>query len=194
MNNSSICTSINQVSDFMNNITTADSSTNAGTWVIPKLTFNFDSLLESLLNRIHKPQETDSSLTISDVIEEANNILGISKLHLAEVFDTSRQNLYNLLKNGNQVPTQETEERAAQVKEALDIISSICPYKLGASTMTCLINGERLYDELTKSNINLDKVRIFAQAINKRISIQQQSNLSEGMVKNQEFIDTYNAI
>lgn len=135
-----------------------------------------------------------SSVTIPDVIEQAQNILGISKQHLAVVFGTSRQNLYNLLKNNEQVPTQETEARAMQVKQALDIISEICPYKLGASTMTCRIDGRRLLDELSESEINLAQVRVFAQEINKRIQAQQQSNLPESIIRNQEFIDTFNAI
>jgi hypothetical protein len=59
-------------------------------------------------------QKAESSLTIPDVIVQAQNILGISKLHLAAVFKMSRQNLDNLLKNNEQAPTQETEARAMQ--------------------------------------------------------------------------------
>ena len=139
-------------------------------------------------------QKAKSSLTIPDVIVQAKNILGISKLHLATIFKMSRQNLDNLLKNNEQMPTQETEARAIKVKQALDIISEICPYKLGASTMTCRIDGKRLFDELTEHEINLAQVQLFAGEINKRIHLQQQSNLPERVLRNQEFIDTFNAI
>ncbi|NOT83587.1 MAG: hypothetical protein HOP02_02160 [Methylococcaceae bacterium] len=138
-------------------------------------------------------QKTESSLTIPDVIMQAQNILGISKQHLTFVFDTSRQNLYNLLNNNEQVPKSETVARAIQVKQALDIIAEICPHKLGASTMTCRIDGRRLFDELIAREINLAQVKVFAQEINKRISTQQQSNIPESVIRNQEFIDTFNA-
>jgi hypothetical protein len=139
-------------------------------------------------------QKAESSLTIPDVIVQAQNILGISKSHLAAIFKMSRQNLDNLLKNNEQKPMHETEARAMQVKQALDIISEICPYKLGASTMTCKIDGKRLFDELTEHEINLTQVRLFAREINKRIHSQPQSNLPENVKRNQEFIDTFNAI
>lgn len=134
-----------------------------------------------------------SGHTVSDVIIQAQSILGISKSHLAIVFKMSRQNLDNLIKNTQQKPTEETEARAMQVKKALDIVSKACPYKLGASTMTCRINGRRLFDELSENEIDLAQVKLFAQDINKRINVQQKSPLPESIIKNQEFIDTFNA-
>jgi hypothetical protein len=58
----------------------------------------------------------------------------------------------------------------------LDIISEICPYKLGASTMTCRIDGKRLFDELAENEIDLAQVRLFIQEINKRIQLYYNSN------------------
>ena len=138
-------------------------------------------------------KKAESSVTVPDVILQAKNTLGISKLHLSAIFKMTRQNLDNLLKNKEQKPTQETEARAMEVKRALDTISNLCPYKLGASTMTCRINGRRLFDELAENEINLVQVTLFAQEINKRISTQQQSNLPENVISNQEFIDIFNA-
>jgi hypothetical protein len=120
--------------------------------------------------------------------------LGIGKLHLAAIFKMSRQNLDNLIKNTDQKPTPETETRALQVKGALQLISDLCPYKLGASTMTCKINGRRLLDELSNDEIDLVKVRLFAQEITKRIQTNHQSNLPDSVRKNQEFMDTFNSI
>ena len=134
------------------------------------------------------------SVTVQDIIMESQSILGIGKLHLAAIFKMSRQNLDNLIKNTEQKPTSETETRALQVKKALEIISELCPYKLGASTMTCKINGRRLLDELSENEINLAEVRLFAQEIAKRIQTNYQSNLPERVTKNQEFMDTFNAI
>ena len=134
------------------------------------------------------------SVTVQDIIVESQSILGIGKLHLAAIFKMSRQNLDNLIKNTEQKPTPETETRALQVKKALEVISELCPYKLGASTMTCKINGRRLLDELSENEINLAEVRLFAQEIAKRIQTNYQSNLPERVTKNQEFMDTFNAI
>lgn len=134
------------------------------------------------------------SVTVQDMIMESQSILGIGKLHLAAIFKMSRQNLDNLIKNTEQKPTPETETRALQVKKALEVISELCPYKLGASTMTCKINARRLLDELSENEINFAEVRIFAQEIANRIQTNYQSNLPERMTKNQEFMDTFNAI
>ena len=134
------------------------------------------------------------SVTVQDMIMESQSILGIGKLHLAAIFKMSRQNLDNLIKNTEQKPTPETETRALQVKKALEVISELCPYKLGASTMTCKINARRLLDELSENEINLAEVRLFAQEITKRIQTNFQSNLPERVAKNQEFMDTFNAI
>lgn len=134
------------------------------------------------------------SVTVQDIIMESQSILGIGKLHLAAIFKMSRQNLDNLIKNTEQKPTPETETRALQVKKALEVISELCPYKLGASTMTCKINGRRLLDELSENEINLAEVRLFAQEIAKRIQTNYQSNLPERVTKNQEFMDIFNAI
>jgi hypothetical protein len=133
------------------------------------------------------------SVTVHDIIMQSQNILGIGKLHLAAIFKMSRQNLDNLIKNTEQKPTPETETRVLQVKEALEVISGLCPYKLGASTMTCKINGRRLLDELSNNEINLAEVRLFAQEITKRIQVSHQSNLPESVIKNQEFMDTFNS-
>lgn len=147
-----------------------------------------------ITNSLHHPKAAAPSVTVQDVIIQSQNILGIGKLHLAAVFKMSRQNLDNLIKNTEQKPTSETESRALQVKKALDVISGLCPYKLGASTMTCKIKGRRLLDELSENEINLAEVRFFAQEIAKRIQTNYQSNLPESMTKNQEFMDTFNAI
>lgn len=137
---------------------------------------------------------TPPSITVQDIIMESHSILGIGKLHLATIFKMSRQNLDNLIKNTEQKPTPETETRALQVKKALEAISELCPYKLGASTMTCKINGRRLLDELSENEINLAEVQLFAQEIAKRIKTNYQSNLPERVTKNQEFMDIFNAI
>lgn len=148
----------------------------------------------AITNSLPLPRAAIPSVTVQDVIIKSLNILGIGKLHLANIFKMSRQNLDKLIKNTEQKPTPETETRALQVKKALEVISEICPYKLGASTMTCKINGRRLLDELSEDEINLTKVRIFSQEIVKRIQTNHQSNLPERVIKNQEFMDTFNSI
>ena len=148
----------------------------------------------TITNCLPAPKAATPSVTVQDVIIQSQNILGIGKLHLATIFKMSRQNLDNLIKNTEQKPTPETETRALQVKEALEVISEVCPYKLGASTMTCKINGRRLLDELSENEIYLAEVRLFAQEIAKRIQTNYQSNLPESVTKNQEFMDTFNSI
>lgn len=177
--------------------TTADI---ASVRIVPCL-FKFQNLTNFALeegrvitNSLPLPKEATPSITVQDVIIQSQNILGIGKLHLAAVFKMSRQNLDNLIKNTEQKPTPETESRALQVKKALGVISGLCPYKLGASAMTCKINGRRLLDELSEDEINLAEVRLFAQEIAKRIQTNHQSNLPESVAKNQEFMDTFNAI
>ncbi len=149
---------------------------------------------ENITNCLPISKVATPSITVNDIIIQSQNVLGIGKLHLAAIFKMSRQNLDNLIKNTEQKPTSETELRALQVKNALDVISGLCPYKLGASTMTCKIKGRRLLDELSENAINLAEVRFFAQEIAKRIQTNYQSNLPESMTKNQEFMDTFNAI
>ena len=159
----------------------------------PSLT-NYDSEdVGAITNSLPPPIVATPSITIQDIIMQSQNILGIGKLHLASIFKMSRQNLDNLIKNAEQKPNPETETRALQVKKALEVISEFCPYKLGASTMTCKIDGRRLLDELSEDEINLDEVRIFSQEIAKRIQVSHQSNLPERVTKNQEFMDTFNA-
>lgn len=147
-----------------------------------------------ITNSLILPEAATPSITVQDIIIQSQNILGIGKLHLASIFKMSRQNLDNLIKSTDQKPNLETETRALQVKNALEVISEFCPYKIGASTMTCKINGRRLLDELSEDEIDLDEVRIFSQEIAKRIQTTQQSNLPERAIKNQEFMDTFNAI
>ena len=138
-------------------------------------------------------QQAESSLAVADAIVQARNILGISKLHLAAVFKMSRQNLDNLL-NNKQVPTQEIKTRSMQVKQALAVISKTCPYKLGASALSCKIDGKRLFDVLTENTIDLAQVDIFTHEINKRIRLQEEpSSLPDSVIKNQEYIDAFNA-
>jgi len=139
-------------------------------------------------------KEHDNSLTIGDVIQQAEKTLGLSKQHLAKVFLTSRQNLYNLLKNPEQKPQQDTESRAKKVNEALSIISSNCPHKLGASTLTVKIENKRLFDILTSENIDLEQVAIFSKEIAKRINKQPQSTLPTHIAKQEEFLNRPNAI
>ncbi|MBE0472212.1 MAG: hypothetical protein IBX55_22230 [Methyloprofundus sp.] len=148
----------------------------------------------AITNCLPLPKAATPSVTVQDVIIQSQNILGIGKLHLANIFKMSRQNLDKLIKNTEQKPTSETETRVLQVKKALEVISEICPYKLGASSMTCKINGRRLLDELSEDEINLAEVRIFSQEIVKRIKTNHQSNLPERVTKNQEFMDTFNSI
>ncbi len=148
----------------------------------------------NITNCLALSKAVTSSVTVNDIIIQSQNILGIGKLHLAAIFKMSRQNLDNLIKNTEQKPTPETETRVLQVKKALDVISRLCPYKLGASTMTCKINGRRLLDELSENEINLAEVRLFSQEIAKRIQTNNQSNLSGKVANNQEFMDTFNAI
>lgn len=176
-------------------------ATTAGTipdriWVLPvKISLGVNSSESSGAITNYLPiKKIESSVTVPDVILQAKNILGINKFHLATVFTMSRQNLDNLLKNKEQRPTQETEARAMQVKQALEVISEYCPYKVGASAMTCRINGRRLIDELTETEINLDQIIIFAKEINKRINTQNKSNIPENILRSQEFIDTFNAV
>lgn len=176
--------------------TTADI---ASVRIVPCL-FKFQNLTNCaseegvITNSLPLPKVAAPSVTVQDVIIQSQNILGIGKLHLAAVFKMSRQNLDNLIKNTEQKPTPETESRALQVKKALEVISGLCPYKLGASTMICKINARRLLDELSEDEINLAEVRLFAQEIAKRIQTNHQSNLPESVAKNQEFMDTFNAI
>lgn len=148
----------------------------------------------TITNSLPLPKATVPSVTVQDVIMQSQNVLGIGKLHLAGIFKMSRQNLDNLIKNAEQKPNPETEARALQVRKALEVISELCPYKIGASTMTCKINGRRLLDELSEDKIKFDEVKIFSQEIAKRIQTNQQSNLSEKIIRNQEFTDTFNAI
>lgn len=150
--------------------------------------------LGAVTNSSPLPKTTIPSVTVQDVIVQSQNILGIGKLHLASIFKMSRQNLDNLIKNAEQKPNPETETRSLQVKKALEVISEFCPYKIGASTMTCKINGRRLFDELSEDEINLAEVRVFSQEIAKRIQTNHQSSLPKRVIKNQEFMDTFNAI
>lgn len=177
--------------------TTAD---NASIRIVP-LAVRFQNLTNCVLedareitNCLPVSKAATPSVTVGDIIMQSQDILGIGKLHLAAIFKMSRQNLDNLIKNTEQKPAPETEKRALQVKKALDVISWLCPYKLGASTMTCKINGRRLLDELSENEINLAEVRLFAQEIAKRIQTNYHSNLPESVAKNQEFMDTFNAI
>lgn len=177
--------------------TTAD---NASIRIVP-IAFRFQNFTNCTLevtneitNCLPVSNEATPSVTVQDIIVESQGILGIGKLHLAAIFKMSRQNLDNLIKNTDQRPMPETETRALKVKEALQVVSELCPYKLGASTMTCKINGRRLLDELTNNEIDLAKVRLFAQEIAKRIQANHQANLPESVIKNQEFMDTFNAI
>ena len=131
---------------------------------------------------------------MKDVIQQADKKLGLSKQHLAEIFAISRQNLYNLLNNAEQVPTSETENRAKQVNNALIEINSACPYKLGASCLTVRIEGKRLFDVLTESEICLIEVKKFAEQINNRITRQSVSNIPEHIAKQEEFLIRPNAV
>jgi hypothetical protein len=195
MNKQQISTSTKCVAALVGCLATTAGAIPDRSWILPPkidLDINITEFSGEITNFL-PVLKAESSITVPDVIRQAKNTLGISKLHLAAVFKMTRQNLDNLLKNDEQKPTQETEARAIHVKKALDIVSEFCPYKLGASTMTCRINGRRLFDELAENEIHLAQVRLFAQEINKRISTQQQSNLPESVIRNQEFIDTFNA-
>ncbi len=134
------------------------------------------------------------SLTVRDIIISSQDILGIGKLHLAKIFKMSRQNLDNLLKKPDQKPTQETEERAWQIKKALDLIAEHCPYKLGASTITCKINNRNLLVALSEDVTDFEEIKMFSREISRRIQTNLESNLPEKVKRNQEFMDTFNAV
>jgi transposase len=149
--------------------------------------------LEEPSNYFSVEQQPDI-LTVSDVIQQADKTLGLSKQHLAKVFLTSRQNLYNLLNKPDQKPNQETENRAKQVNEALKVVSAICPNRLGASTLTVRIDDKRLFDVLTSEHINLEQVAMFSKAIAKRINKQSQPTLPKHITKQEEFLNRPNAV
>jgi hypothetical protein len=149
---------------------------------------------KEITNYLPSPQQPSELAAVSDIIGQAQTVLGISKQHLASIFGISRQNLYNLIGNHEQIPTPDTAARAWQVKKALEVIAEECPYQLGASTMTCRINGQRLLDELLAQDIDLGQVRLFAQAIAKRIHTQQAASFSDKTIRGQEFMDTVNVI
>jgi hypothetical protein len=196
MDKQQISTSTKCVAALVGYLATTAGATPNRLWVLPVeigLNINTSEFSGAITNYL-PIKKAESVLTVPDVILQAKNTLGISKLHLAAVFKMTRQNLDNLLKNDKQKPTQETEARAKQVKKVLDIVSELCPHKLGASTMTCRINERRLFDELAESEINLAQIKIFAQEINKRINAQNKFKIPENILRNQEFTDTFNAV
>jgi hypothetical protein len=164
----------------------------APTYFVPNISV-YVQVAQSPSNYLPAVQQAES-VTVVDVIQRAEKTLGLSKQHLAKVFLTSRQNLYNLLKNPEQKPQQETENRAKKVNEALNIISSNCPHKLGASTLTVKIEDKRLFDILINDNINLEQVALFSNVIAKRINKQSASALPEHIAKQEEFLNRPNAI
>jgi hypothetical protein len=165
---------------------------------------NINTYLFWIKSDFSKPAESPSNyfsfenepslFSVPDVILRAEKILGLSKQHLAKVFATSRQNLYNLLNNPEQKPLQDTVNRAKQVNEALNMISSICPYKLGASTLTVRIDDKRLFDVLTEATIDSNQVRHFSEVIASRINKKTHSNLPDHIVKQETFLSRPNAI
>ena len=173
-------------------LATTGTNENITTYFLPQLSEN--SLTSKTPSSYFPIAQQTDSITVGDVIRQAEKILGLSKQHLAKVFLTSRQNLYNLLNNLEQKPQQETENRAKQVNEALNIISSNCPHKLGASTLTVRIENKRLFDILTSENINLEHVTMFSETIAKRINKQSQPTLPEHIAKQEEFLNRPNAI
>lgn len=173
-------------------IATTGTNENLTIYFLPQLSEN--SLALGTPSSYFPIAQQADSLTVGDVIQQAEKILGLSKQHLAKVFLTSRQNLYNLLNNPEQKPQQETEKRAKQVNEALNIISSNCPHKLGASTLTVRIENKRLFDILTSENIDLEQVTIFSKTIANRINKQSQSTLPVHIAKQEEFLNRPNAI
>ncbi|GAW87822.1 hypothetical protein bplSymb_SCF19301P001 [Bathymodiolus platifrons methanotrophic gill symbiont] len=173
-------------------IATTGTNENITTYFLPRLSENSPAL-ENPSNYFPIDQQIDI-LTVTDVIHRAEKTLGLSKQHLAEVFLTTRQNLHNLLTKLEQKPNQKTENRAQQVNEALSIISSNCPHRLGASTLTMRIDDKRLFDILTSESINLEQVAIFSKTIAKRINKQSQSTLPDSIVKQEEFLNRPNAV
>lgn len=151
------------------------------------------STLESPSNYAAIKQKSEI-FAVSDVIKYAEKTLGLSKQHLADIFVITRQNLYNLLNNPEQIPNLNTENRAKQVNKALDVINSIYPHKLGASTLTVRIDDKRLFDVLKEDEICLEQVKHFSEVIAKRISRQSQSNLPERIIEQQAFLSRPNAI
>lgn len=145
----------------------------------------------SNLFSVEKQIET---LTVSDIIRKAEKSLGLSKQHLARVFATTRQNLHNLLTNPEQKPNQKTENRANQVNEALTIIRSICPYKIGASALTVRVDDKRLFDILIEEKINLSQVIFFSEIIANRLNKKSQSKLPEQIIEQEAFLSRPNAV
>jgi hypothetical protein len=173
-------------------IATTGTNENITIYFLPRLSENSPAL-ENPSNYFPIDQQIDI-LTVTDVIHRAEKILGLSKQHLAKVFLTTRQNLHNLLTKLEQKPNQKTENRAQQVNEALSIISSNCPHRLGASTLTMRIDDKRLFDILTSESINLEQVAIFSKTIAKRINKQSQSTLPDSIIKQEEFLNRPNAV
>ncbi len=165
-------------------------------WVLPNkldVRVKFSDKAKPISNYLPE-QKSKSILVFKDIIVEAQNVLGISKTHLALIFKMSRQNLDYLLKNNEKIPRPDTQKRIINVKKALDIIHRVYPHKLGASTLTYRNNGDRLFDVLINDDIDFGKVKSFTEKINEHIRLQQQSSLPESVIKNQEFIDSFNAI
>jgi len=173
-------------------IATTGTSGNINIYLLPQLSQK--SYTTEAPSNYFPIAKQDNSLTVADVIQQAEKILGLSKQHLAKVFLTSRQNLYNLKNNPEQKPQQETAKRAEQVNKALNIIRSNCPHKLGASTLTVKNEGKRLFDILTSENINLEQVSLFSDIIAKRINKRSPSALPEHIAKQEEFLNRPNAI
>lgn len=138
--------------------------------------------------------ETRDDDPTEDVIQQADKQLGLSKQHLAQIFGISRQNLYNLLNNADQTPNRETEDRAKEVSKALKEISSICPLKLGASTLTVRIDDKRLFDVLMEKDICLQQVGQFTEQINKRITRQSTTSIKKYLDEQEEFLMRPNAV
>lgn len=151
------------------------------------------STSESPSNFVSFDPET-KVFAVGDVIQRTEAALGLSRQHIAKIFKSSRQNIYNLLNNLEQKPNPETEKRARQVNEALDAIREIYPYKLGASVLTVRIEEKRLFDVLTEDRIDIDEVKRFTETIAKRIGKQTQLILPESVVEQQEFLNRPNAI
>lgn len=149
----------------------------------------YDKKSGEVLTTIKWDNEKPKGISVFDIMQDSQKFLGIGKQHLAKIFQMSRQNYYNLQSNIEQIPNEETSARAEKVSGAIEIIKNEAKHKLGASTMTYKINRGSLLDVLIADDINLEKVSLFVNKINERISNTSKARLPEHMAKKEDILD-----
>jgi hypothetical protein len=97
------------------------------------------------------------------VIQKAYKKLGLSKQHLSSIFNDN-----------------ELKDRELQI-DALALINSICPHRIGASCFTVRIDDKNLFDVLSEIPISLIEVERIVREINNRIEhgYENKSQVSE---------------